>query len=92
MRRSRDRLVRARRRSRTKRAEPPLPPRALSPPTARARARKRCAANFICEHLHADYAGGWLHVDMAGPSTADERATGYGVALTLALLGVEGFA
>jgi len=31
----------------------------------------------------------WLHVDMAGPSTfANGRATGYGVALLLELIGL----
>ena len=54
-------------------------------------AQSSCAANFVAEHLHDGYEGGWLHCDMAGPSTADERGTGYGVGLTLALLGVDGF-
>ena len=31
------------------------------------------------------------HVDLAGPSVADERGTGFGVALALALLEVPGF-
>ena len=50
-----------------------------------------CAASFIHSHLHPRYAGGWLHADMAGPAFIDDRGTGFGVALTLALLGVEGF-
>ena len=75
---------------------PRLPWRCSRPrPPARLRGAARrqasCAANFIGEHLHPEYAGGWLHVDIAGPSTSDERGTGYGVALTLALLGVDGF-
>ena len=37
------------------------------------------------------YKGGWLHVDLAGPAFLEERGTGYGVGLALALLGVEGF-
>jgi len=32
--------------------------------------------HFIEEHLCEDYKGGWLHVDMAGPATRDQRATG----------------
>ena len=30
--------------------------------------------------------GEWIHVDLAGPSTDDERGTGYGVGLALGLL------
>ena len=45
----------------------------------------------MAEHLHPEYEGGWLHVDLAGPSFIEERGTGYGVGLTLALLEVEGF-
>ena len=40
----------------------------------------------LAHHL-GDFDGRWLHVDMAGPSTTMGRATGYGVALLLALLG-----
>jgi len=38
---------------------------------------------FTVFHLQ-DYLNGggkWLHVDMAGPAFAEDRATGYGVAL-----------
>ena len=52
----------------------------------RSNAQSSCAANFVAEHLSADYDGGWLHVDMAGPAWAADRGTGYGVALLLALL------
>jgi leucyl aminopeptidase len=34
---------------------------------------------FIQDYLSAG--GKWLHVDMAGPAFAEDRATGYGVAL-----------
>mmetsp|Transcript_32942 Transcript_32942/g.72338 ORF Transcript_32942/g.72338 Transcript_32942/m.72338 type:complete len:561 (-) Transcript_32942:992-2674(-) len=54
-------------------------------------AQTSCAANFIHENLNAAYKGAWLHVDMAGPAFIDDRATGYGVGLVLALLQVEGF-
>lgn len=37
------------------------------------------------EHLHEDYSGSWLHVDMAGPAWANDRGTGFGVALLLTL-------
>ena len=57
----------------------------------RSNAQASCAANFIYEHLHPDFNGGWLHVDLAGPAFIEERGTGYGVGLTLALLGVDGF-
>lgn len=57
----------------------------------RANAQTSCAGTFIGEHLHAEYTGGWLHCDMAGPADAKERGTGYGVALMLALLEVDGF-
>ena len=47
-------------------------------------AQASCAAQFVAEHL-GDYKGPWLHVDIAGPSSADERGTGFGVALLLDL-------
>ena len=55
-------------------------------------ARGSCAGHFIEAHLDKAYTGGWLHVDMAGPSARDERGTGYGVGLVLALLDAPGFA
>jgi len=54
----------------------------------RANAQSSCAANFIAEHLHPDFEGGWLHVDLAGPAWLEDRGTGYGVGLALALLDV----
>ena len=57
----------------------------------RSNAQTSCAANFISENLHDEYTGGWLHVDMAGPAFIEDRATGYGVALVLALLGAGPF-
>ena len=58
----------------------------------RGNAQASCAANFIGEHLHKEYAGGWLHCDIAGPASIEERGTGFGVALVLGILEVEGFA
>ena len=52
----------------------------------RGNAQSSCAGHFIEAHLHPDYKGEWLHVDMAGPATKEERGTGYGVALVLGLL------
>jgi len=57
----------------------------------RSNAQTSCAGHFIESHIHKDYNGGWLHVDMAGPATNDERGTGYGVALVLSLLKIPGF-
>ena len=57
----------------------------------RSNAQASCAANFVYEHIHPKYGGGWLHVDLAGPAWIDERGTGFGVGLTLALLQVDGF-
>ena len=57
----------------------------------RMNAQASCAANFIYENVHDDFQGTWLHVDLAGPSTAGERGTGFGVALALALLDIDGF-
>ena len=57
----------------------------------RSNAQSSCAGTFIGEHLHPEYQGGWLHCDMAGPADAKERGTGYGVALVLAMLEVDGF-
>lgn len=47
----------------------------------RMNAQSSCAAQFIAESLPSGEAVRWLHVDMAGPVTARDRATGYGVAL-----------
>ena len=52
---------------------------------SRANAQSSCAAQFVGEHL-GEFSGGWLHIDLAGPSTWDERGTGFGVALLLELL------
>ena len=57
----------------------------------RANAQSSCAGIFIHEHLHPEYRGGWLHVDLAGPAHIEERGTGFGVGLALALLQVPGF-
>jgi probable aminopeptidase NPEPL1 len=52
----------------------------------RGNAQCSCAAWFVFEHLDKAWGGRWLHVDLAGPSTADDRGTGFGVALLLELL------
>ncbi|VEU40566.1 unnamed protein product [Pseudo-nitzschia multistriata] len=57
----------------------------------RSNAQTSCAGHFIESHLDESYEGGWLHVDMAGPGTKGERATGYGVGLVLSLLDAPGF-
>jgi probable aminopeptidase NPEPL1 len=57
----------------------------------RGNAQTSCAGHFIESHLSPDYEGEWLHVDMAGPGTKEERGTGYGVGLILSLLKVPGF-
>lgn len=54
----------------------------------RANAQTSCAAQFIADNLPVDYAGLWAHIDMAGPAMKDGRATGYGVALLVQLLGL----
>eukprot|EP01134_Creolimax_fragrantissima_P006671 CFRG6671T1 len=53
----------------------------------RANAQASCAGQFIRNHVHKDYKGAWIHVDMAYPSfnKATERGTGYGVALLLSM-------
>lgn len=50
----------------------------------RSNAQTSCAGQFIGNHL-GDYAGAWLHVDMAGPATSGGRGTGYGPALLWSL-------
>ncbi|MBT3224130.1 MAG: leucyl aminopeptidase family protein, partial [Proteobacteria bacterium] len=50
----------------------------------RANAQTSCAGQFIGNHI-AKFNKPWLHIDMAGPSKANGRATGYGVGLLLAL-------
>ena len=54
-------------------------------------AQASCAGHFIESHISEDYEGDWVHVDMAGPDSRNERATGYGVALVLGLLNSPGF-
>ena len=51
----------------------------------RMNAQSSCAAQFVFSHI-ADLDLPWLHVDIAGPSSHGERATGYGVAFTAALV------
>jgi len=46
-----------------------------------------CAGLFIMANLGFEFPGIWLHVDMAAPVHAGERATGYGVALLASLFG-----
>ncbi|MCO4745610.1 MAG: leucyl aminopeptidase family protein [Proteobacteria bacterium] len=53
----------------------------------RANGQSSCAGQFIYEHI-GEYKGEWLHVDMAGPGFAAQRATGWGPALLLTMLGV----
>ncbi|XP_054288440.1 probable aminopeptidase NPEPL1 [Macrosteles quadrilineatus] len=50
-------------------------------------AQSSCAGLFVAAHLGFDFPGIWIHVDMASPVHAGERATGYGVALLTALFG-----
>ncbi len=50
----------------------------------RLNAQSSCAAQFIAEHL-VDYEEAWLHVDLAGPSTQGERATGFGTTFLVEL-------
>mmetsp|Transcript_20427 Transcript_20427/g.23686 ORF Transcript_20427/g.23686 Transcript_20427/m.23686 type:complete len:582 (-) Transcript_20427:19-1764(-) len=57
----------------------------------RGNAQTSCAGHFIESHIDASYEGDWIHVDMAGPSLKNERATGYGVSLVLAILNAPGF-
>lgn len=57
----------------------------------RGNAQASCAGHFIEAHLDPSYKGDWVHVDMAGPDSKNERATGYGVALVLGLLNAPGF-
>ncbi|XP_067887338.1 probable aminopeptidase NPEPL1 [Heterodontus francisci] len=53
----------------------------------RANAMSSCAGLFIKAHIGFDWPGVWVHIDMASPVHAGARATGYGVALLLALFG-----
>ena len=53
----------------------------------RMNAQTSCAAQFVAEHLDPEWEGAWIHVDMAGPVTAEDRGTGYGVALLAELFG-----
>lgn len=53
----------------------------------RSNAQVSCAGLFIGSHIGFSCPISWLHIDMAGPVKKNERATGYGVALLLALFG-----
>lgn len=53
----------------------------------RENAQSSCAGLFIGSHLGFDWPGVWVHVDIASPVHAGERATGFGVALLMALFG-----
>eukprot|EP00322_Chrysochromulina_rotalis_P001467 CAMPEP_0115851750 /NCGR_PEP_ID=MMETSP0287-20121206/12641_1 /TAXON_ID=412157 /ORGANISM="Chrysochromulina rotalis, Strain UIO044" /LENGTH=519 /DNA_ID=CAMNT_0003305789 /DNA_START=33 /DNA_END=1592 /DNA_ORIENTATION=+ len=57
----------------------------------RSNAQSSCAATFIHEHLHPEYKGSWVHVDLAGPAWIEDRGTGFGVGLALGMLQVDGF-
>ena len=52
---------------------------------SRTNAQSSCAGHFVENHLHPDWTGEWCHVDIAGPSFRDGRATGFGVALVMQL-------
>tara|TARA_B100000029_G_scaffold501332_2_gene574530 strand:- start:150 stop:1619 length:1470 start_codon:yes stop_codon:yes gene_type:complete len=54
----------------------------------RLNAQTSCAGQFIGESLRG-FKGQWLHVDLAGPSFVQERGTGFGVGLLLALFAAD---
>ena len=49
----------------------------------RGNAQSSCAGQFIGNHIEEYLAEGgkWMHIDMAGPVHAGEKATGFGVGL-----------
>jgi probable aminopeptidase NPEPL1 len=51
----------------------------------RSNAQSSCAAQFVYSHVQ-DVGLPWLHIDLAGPAFRDERATGFGVPLTVSLV------
>ncbi|XP_055490371.1 probable aminopeptidase NPEPL1 isoform X2 [Leucoraja erinacea] len=53
----------------------------------RANAASSRAGLFIQAHIGFDWPGVWVHIDMASTVHSGARATGYGVALLLALFG-----
>jgi probable aminopeptidase NPEPL1 len=54
----------------------------------RSNAQSSCAGQFIADHIEdfINDGGEWLHIDMAGPVSSNERGTGYGVALLYSLV------
>ena len=55
----------------------------------RMNAQSSCAGLFIYKHLkHAGHQGRWVHVDMYYPSFLGEYATGYGIGLLCAHMGI----
>lgn len=57
----------------------------------RSNAQSACAGHFIESHIDDSFDGEWVHVDMAGPGSQNDRGTGYGVGLVLGVLEAEGF-
>ncbi|XP_059832369.1 probable aminopeptidase NPEPL1 [Hypanus sabinus] len=55
--------------------------------SGQANALSSCAGLFIEAHIGFDWPGVWVHIDMASRVHSGARATGYGVALLLALFG-----
>ncbi|GAB6024089.1 putative aminopeptidase npepl1 [Chamberlinius hualienensis] len=53
----------------------------------RGNAQSSCAGLFIAAQIGFDFAGTWIHVDMAALAQCGERATGYGVALLNGMFG-----
>lgn len=53
----------------------------------RMNAQSSCAGHFVESHLHADFKGEYLHIDMAGPGGDNSTGSnGYGVALLYDLI------
>lgn len=56
----------------------------------RANAQVSCAGQFIVNHLPTDFlkeGGEFAHLDIAAPAAIDGRATGFGVALLVDMVG-----
>lgn len=51
----------------------------------RMNAQSACAGHFIESHLDSNYKNAYLHCDIAGPSWAKERGTGFGTTLLYTL-------
>ncbi|KAI3646646.1 hypothetical protein MP228_009574 [Amoeboaphelidium protococcarum] len=53
---------------------------------SRTNAQSSCAGHFVEDHINSEWKGKWAHIDIAGPSSHNDRGTGFGTALLVRAL------